>query len=204
MLIYDCEIARAIRGRGEVKREGIKYCQGWQDHGNMGISTVCCYDYEKDQYGVFCQDNMDEFIELVAECDILVGFNSISFDNNVLSCVVPGLTKEKLDAKSYDILVEIWKAAGLSPEFKYPSHIGYSLDAMVKANDLASGKTGNGALAPVWYQTGQWGRLINYCLADIWLTKKLLDKIIRDGKLVSPKSKGTITLKSPVGIGEQK
>ena len=197
MLIYDCEISAAIRGRGEAKREGIKYCQGWKDYAGMGISTVCAYDYESDQYGVFCQDNMDEFEALVRECDILVGFNSISFDNNVLTCVVPALTKEYLDAKSYDILVEIWKAAGLSPEFKYPSHIGYSLDAMVKANDLASGKTGNGALAPVWYQTGQWGRLVNYCLADVWLTKKLLDKIILCEPLVNPKAGGGLDLENP-------
>jgi len=200
MLIYDVEISSAILGRGERKQEGIKYCQGWKDFVGMGVSTVCCYDYIEDRYRVFCEDNMEEFIKLVKSHDMIVGFNNISFDNNVLAYVLsspdtnPVLMKDYMDNKSYDILVEIWVAAGLSREFHYPSHIGYSLDAMVKANNLATGKTGNGALAPVWYQEGQYGRLIDYCLADVWLTKKLLDKIILDGKLVSPKKGKASTL----------
>ena len=194
MLVCDVEIASAILGRGEKRREGIKYCQGWKDFVGMGVSTVCCYDYGQDRYRVFCADNMDEFCELMVSHDVIVGFNNISFDNNVLAHVMSGcmttppeIIKKDLDDKSYDILVEIWKGAGLSPEFRYPSHLGYSLDAIVKVNGLATGKTGSGALAPVWYQTGQYGRLIDYCLADVWLTKKLLDKIIAKGKLVSPK-----------------
>lgn len=187
MIIYDIEIANAILGRGEAKKENIHYCQGWKDFANMGISTICCYDYDSDRYRVFCQDNLADFEELVRKTDMLVGFNSIAFDNNILACVLPGLTKEYLDSKSYDILVEIWDGAGLKREFSYPSHIGYSLGAMSKVNGIISGKTGNGTEAPVWYQSGQFGKLIDYCLSDIWLTKNLLDKIVDTGRLTNPK-----------------
>jgi len=196
VLIYDIEIAQAIQGK-EPRQSGIRYCQGWKDFAGMGISVMCCYDYDEERYRVFMNDNMNEVETLFRKHDIIIGFNSISFDNNVLACEVPDLTKGYLDGKSYDILVEIWKAAGLSPTFKYPSHIGYSLDAMVKANDLASGKTGNGAAAPVWYQLGRYGKLIDYCMADVWLTKKLMDKILEGDSLINPKNGEWLVFDSP-------
>ena len=193
MLIYDIEIKKAILGKNETEKPGIEYCEGWGDHVGMGVSTVCCYDYDAERSRVFCDDNMDEFRILTDQHDILVGYNNIKFDNAVLAYVLsspdtnPVLMKNHLDLKSYDILAEIRKAAGCM--------IG--LDAMVKVNGLAIGKTGNGALAPVWYQAGQWGRLVDYCLADVELTKMLLDKIMFNGILINPRGGADLVVESP-------
>ena len=196
MIIYDIEIRKAIQNKGEELRPGIKYCDGWQDHVNMGVSCICAYDYTTDRYRTFFEDNMDEFSVLIYDQDRVVGFNNIEFDNKVIAA--NGIVDEQLiNSKSYDILRQIWTACDLGPKFEYPSHIGYGLDAVVKANGLAGGKTGHGAIAPVDYQEGKYGSLVDYCLADVWLTKKVLDKIIRTGTLISPKDGKTLRLVRP-------
>ncbi|OGR25903.1 MAG: hypothetical protein A2139_14165 [Desulfobacca sp. RBG_16_60_12] len=172
MLIYDCEIEKAILGRGEVPIEGIEYCKGWSDFKGMGISCICAYNYNDDRYRVFCRDNFDEFQALVNAHDIIVGFNSLAFDN--LLCAAHGLTIPP--DKSYDILVEVWRAAGLGPKFEYPSHAGFGLDAICKAN-FELNKTGHGSHAPVLWQQGKIGQVIDYCLQDVRLTHRLLDWI---------------------------
>ena len=188
MLLYDIEIKKAIKDRRDPRIEGIEYCEGWDDFDNMGISTLCAYDYSEKRYRVFCDDNLEEAKRLFKERKTIIGFNSIKFDNSLVVRAFPDLTKEYLDEKSYDILQEIWVAAGLSRKFHYPSHMGYGLDAMIKANDLAAGKTGNGAMAPILYQQGKYAKVIDYCLADVWLTKMLFEKIMYGGVLIDPKT----------------
>jgi hypothetical protein len=109
MLIYDIEIKKAIPDKGKRPVESVEYCGGWNDHENMGVSTVCAYDYEEDRYRVFCEDNLEEFSALVDAHDVIVSFNGIGFDNPVLSYVLttPDIATtiilERLNEKSYDI-----------------------------------------------------------------------------------------------------
>lgn len=187
MLVYDCEIKKAILGKkNEAPIDGIEYCAGWHDHANMGISCICAYDYDEDRYRIFLEDNLDDFADLAHNRETLIGFNSIGFDNKL--CLANGL--EIPTDRDYDVLVEIWKAAGLGPEFRYPSHIGFGLDACLKANFPGLQKSGNGALAPVLYQQGQLGQVVDYCLNDVRLTKKLVDHIEQFGWIKDPRNPG--------------
>ena len=193
MIIYDCEIIKGILGKKDIRQQRIGYCDGWRDFEGMGISVICTYDYTTDRYGAFCEDNFDDFRGLVSKSNgPIVGFNSLSFDNRL--CAANSI--DVPDEKSYDILVEIWKAVGLQPEFQFPSHIGYGLDAVVEAN-FGLGKTGHGANAPIHWQQGKYGSVIRYCLDDVWLTKKVLDRIIRKGELENPKGSGSINIRRP-------
>ena len=187
MIIYDCEIIKAIPPKNPQDIiPGIEYCEGWRDFKGMGISVIAVYDYLQQRYSVYLEDNMEEFLRLAYSTDVVVGFNSLSFDNNLVAANGIDIDEEN----SYDILVEIWKAAGLSPTFKYPSHIGYSLDSMCETN-FGIKKTGSGALAPILWQQGKYGQVIDYCLHDVWMTKKLLDQICIRGRLLSSKNPGT-------------
>jgi len=188
MLILDCEIIRAIPDKKHPRQEGIEYCEGWHDFKGMGLSVVCTFDYDRRSYGVFLEDNWMELAELFTFHDVLVGFNNIGFDNRLLEA--NGFYMDA--ARSYDILREVWIAAGLAPEFEYPSHIGYGLNDLLAANFPDFAKSGDGALAPIWWQQGRIGRVINYCLRDVLLTKMLLDKIVKDGTLIDPKHEGNI------------
>lgn len=185
MFVYDCEIIKAIQSKNEDRLKGIEYCDGWQDHENMGISVVCGYDYFTDRYRVFMADNLINLqAVLLDHPGPLVGFNNIGFDNKLLRA--NGLKVD--DSKCYDILKEIWISDGLSPEFQYPSHIGYSLDDLLLANFTGIAKSGHGAMAPVLWQQKRYAEVVDYCLEDVRLTKKVLDRILRSGRLLNPKN----------------
>ncbi len=194
-LVYDIEIEKAIAGKG-APLVGIDYCEGWHDHEGMGISVICAYDYVTDRYRAFMKDNFEGFVSLLNAREIIVGFNNISFDNRVIEA--HGLmTTVATEPRSYDILAEMWRAAGLDPtSFHWKSHGGYGLDETAKAN-LNHQKTGHGELAPVQWQRKEYGAVVDYCLADVWLTKALFDKVISDGSLISPKDGSTLQMKKP-------
>lgn len=183
-VFYDLEILRAIPDRSGQRLAGIEYCEGWDDHANMGVSVLCAYDFANELPLVYCADNLSAFVGLVSRADWLIGFNNRRFDNRVLAC--NGI--EVPDGKTLDLLAEIWKAAVLDPDiFEPATHGGYGLDAVCAAN-FGSGKTGNGALAPVEWQRGQIGKVISYCLSDVQLTFRLWRKIINTGEIINPKT----------------
>lgn len=183
MLVYDCEIEKAILGKNETPVEHVQYCQGWRDFDHMGISVIGAYDFNERRYRVFCKDNLDQFQNLVNKHNIVAGFNSIAFDNQL--CAANGILIPK--EKSYDLLVEIWKAAGLSPTFQYPSHMGFSLDAVCGVN-LGYAKSGNGAAAPRHWQLGKIGTVIDYCLNDVRLTCEILSLIEAQHWIYDPRN----------------
>lgn len=186
-IVYDIEIERAIQGRGEQRIEDIDYCDGWDDKAGMGVSVIGCYDYVEDRYRAFCLDNFSEFQALVDARDILVSFNGLGFDNEVLAksaeIIVP-------DEKCYDLLKEVQRAAE-APSFK-----GLGLEPCCKAN-FGSKKTGEGKLAPIWWQRGEYGKVIDYCLADVWLTKRLFDRVQQFGVLINPLGGDALQMRRP-------
>lgn len=220
IVVYDLEIVKGILMKNEGPKPGIEYCAGWRDYADMGISVLGAYDYQEDRYRVFCQDNREDFFTLLSQRKIWVTFNGLSFDNKVIEAnwdlgkageAMANLwpfSNEGHEASgepphnpNYDILVELWVAAGLGPVFKSGGHGGYGLDATCKAN-LGYGKTGNGALAPILWQEGKVGEVVDYCLSDVHRTKKLFDMIIGMIPLISPKTGNLLELRNPF-IGKE-
>ena len=190
-LIYDCEIIAAIPDKTDSRLFGIRYCAGWRDFTNMGISVIGAYDYAEDRYRVFCADNFAEFEALLPQ-RYVVSFNGIAFDDQLHAA-----TALVLAAKTdYDLLVEVWAGAGLGPDFSYPTHAGYGLDAVCEANGLGR-KTGHGARAPVLWQQGKIGQVIDYCLQDVRLTKRLFDLVIERGDITCPRTGMMLKMRRP-------
>lgn len=191
--VYDIEIVKGIADKKSPTIPGIEYCAGWNDHANMGISVIGVYDYLEDRSRVFLKDNFADFVALVNTRDIAVSFNGIGFDNKVIThggCDIS-------ETKSYDLLAEIWAASGLARTFSYPTHIGFGLDAVCSLN-FGTTKSGSGALAPVLWQQGRFGEVIDYCLNDVALTKQLFDAVLRGDSIISPKGGANLLLPSPV------
>lgn len=179
MIVYDLEIRRAVQAKGDERMEGVEYCKGWTDYAGMGISCLVAFDCDAAIYRVFMGDNLSSFNELANRTDRVVGFNNITFDDQV--CMAAGVVWQK--EKSIDLARLIWRAAGI-PEGEHPK--GLSLDAICQANKLG-GKTGNGLMAPVMFQRGEYGGLIDYCVADVGLTLKLYRRIFSDGGIIDPR-----------------
>ena len=169
-LIFDIEIIKAIPSRKEPAMPGIEYCGGWDDHANMGISVISAYECDTGRYRVFLEDNFGAFEDLAnVYRGRICGFNSINFDDKV--CAWNGIHVET----TYDLLREVWRGAGLGPEFDARTHADFGLDRLSQANQL-TGKTGHGALAPIQWQQGKRGAVIDYCLEDVRLTATLIEQ----------------------------
>lgn len=192
MIIYDIETENAILGRNEFAKPNIKYCAGFDDFKNMGISVIGVIDLATERTRVYLKDNLAEFAALVQSCDCVVGFNNHKFDDKLLAANGVSIP----DGKSYDILAEVWRGLGLGMRYRHETHGGLSLDALVHAN-FRIRKTGSGALAPIDWQEGRHGKVIDYCLADVELTRRLLDKIIKCGKLKNPKTGEEFAVRKP-------
>ena len=193
-LVYDIEIIKGPPPSDGDLVEGIEYCDGWEDHCNMGISVICAYDYVERRFRVFMQDNFSAFVALAGDRQV-IGFNSRHFDDSV--CRANGLVVHT----GYDVLVEMWRAAGLGPDFESPTHMGFGLDAAAKAN-FGVGKTGHGAKAPVDWQRGNIGNVVDYCLEDVRLTKCLVDRIMTSEFLYDPREENpnhdtALTMRDP-------
>jgi hypothetical protein len=188
VIIYDIEIIKAIPPKNPLERlDGIEYCNGWHDCKGMGVSVIGCYDYRDDRYRVFLRDNFDEFRDLVHGSSVVVGFNNAKFDNAVLEpCEIVNISGEK----TYDILQEIWNANGarFSPS---------GLDAVCKAN-FGTSKTGHGAFAPVDWQRGNYGKVIDYCMNDVRMTKQIMDLVLNGASIISPKDGKLLNLRQPM------
>lgn len=197
IFIYDLEIECGILAKNEEPIENALYCKGWTDYEGMGVSVVgvCEVDtaaHYRPVYSVYLNSDLKALVRTAhTKADLLVGFNNIGFDDNVLDAATDGdWTHYTSHIPRYDIQREIWLAQGFPIDrFDREVHSGFSLNAMCAANGLPS-KNGNGAMAPILWQRGETAQVINYCLHDVALTYALLDLIEVNRYLKAPEQKG--------------
>lgn len=180
IIVVDSEIKHGVITEDNPAQPGYQYAQGWTDYLGMGISTICAYDFYTARLRVFCEDNFDQWLELVRHRDGVVSFNGNRFDNPLLSAHGLGFDLEK----SIDLAALIWQAAGI-PEGEHPKGLG--LDAICRANDIP-GKTGNAVDAPQDWQQGRIGRVIDYCLGDVRSETELYTQILNCGYITDPRT----------------
>ncbi len=182
MIVYDIETIRPVRPRDEAQiLPGIEYADSWTDYTGMGIACICCYDYEADRFRVFGgfdsradpePADLDRFAAFAAN-RIVIGWNNRRFDDPLLA------------AHGVDV-VESWDIKAALMQAGCGGQRGNSLEAFAKTNIGGTGKSMSGDMAPVWWQRGQRERVIDYCLQDVNLTRRLLDRLIHKGELTSP------------------
>ncbi len=184
MIILDGEIKNAIPTEAP-RVAGINYCEGWHDFKGMEVSVICAHLVRAGTTHVFLDDNLDDLAYMIGKCQWVAGFNSIKFDEPLLEACwgikIPG-------KKSFDFKREIVKAAGLDPMVRH--HAGFSLERCCGANTGAL-KNGHGALAPIWWQQGKRGRVIDYCLGDVSMLTGLF-------RMMATNPNGSPNFKSPV------
>lgn len=204
-LIYDCEIVNAIAGPKD-RVHGITYCDGWDDKANMGISVICAYSYLFEEYTVWFGSDLMDFIAYMNLHTRLIGFNHIKFDNELLMAVSRSygldsdlVHKSIANLYHFDILREAYIAYEIDayPVIFTKLHKGFKLDNFSLSNFRAR-KTGDGALAPVLWQQGKKSEVVNYCLNDVKLTKRLYDRILNDGFLLHPVDMEAVIRFNPV------
>ncbi len=134
----------------------------------LGVSLVGIYSYNRDKYKGFREEDLGELLKLLKETELVVGFNSRSFDFTVLQ---PYFKDFDLGTINHlDILEEVVYALGhrLKLETVAQSTLGY-------------GKSGSGLDAIMYYRKGDWDKLVKYCLDDVRVTKEVYEYGLNHG-----------------------
>jgi len=184
IVVYDIEIVKCIPDRKKPNDPTLEYCGGWNDREGMGISVLCAFDTREQMPRIFLADNLPEFAKLI-EGRTVAGFNNQGFDDPLLAA--NGITV----GDSYDLCYEMRAAVGEPREFKFGvTKGGRRLDDLANAN-LGVQKSMHGELAPVEWQRGNRGAVIDYCMRDVMLTWRLIEKL---PSLIDPVTGKTVTL----------
>jgi DEAD/DEAH box helicase domain-containing protein len=166
VITYDLEIAQGpeeIPGGWEAIRKG-----------EGGVSCVSLYDTATERYHLYDENDLEECADHLNQADILVSFNGIEFDTPCFQ----GASGRDVYPNQYDILHEIWKALGEREK-------GYKLNQICHRLSLGE-KNNDGAGAVELYRNGRFGKLFDYCMSDVSLTRKLANFINRYGYVLAP------------------
>ena len=131
---------------------------GWNNKHAMGMSVGVTYSTQLGEYRIYRESRVQELVQQLLRADLVVGFNVISFDYEVLM----GYTAYDLPhlCQTLDLMVDI--------EQKLGHRLG--LDAVASAS-LGVGKTGDGLDAIRWWREGRLLDIAEYCCFDVKCTK---------------------------------
>lgn len=206
--VFDLELAMPVPRNGK----GVD----WKAAPRCGISTLVMWPvYSVHPYIAILDDSRfprqvvtEEWMaERFAECDSIVGWNSLDFDMAVVAKQAPQIhdvlkTKRHTDLMAVAAAIQAGATAkdlkaGLKPGWatKYPSirgdwlSRGWRLDLVYKATmEVEQGKLDgyDGEGAPLKWQSGQYSGVITYCVGDVGMTRELYRFAWDEGYLVSP------------------
>lgn len=139
------------------------------DQARMEISVVGVHDSETGELTSYVKEEFTKLWPIIERAELLIGFNSDSFDIPILNRYYPGdLTK----IPSLDLLTEVYNALGRRVR----------LQSLAEAT-LGVGKSGNGLEAIEWWKNGEVDKVRQYCMDDVKITRQLFDYALEHGKL---------------------
>lgn len=131
---------------------------GWDRKRDMGMSLGVTYSTGLEEYRIYREARVNELVEQLLKADLVVGFNVINFDYEVLM----GYTVLDLPhyVRTLDILVDIERRVGSKPK----------LDNIAQTT-LGFGKTADGIDAIKWWRERRMLEIAEYCCYDVKVTK---------------------------------
>lgn len=147
---------------------------GWSNIKAMGLAWGVVYRFPGDEWLDFEEKDAEKLVEVLKSADLVVGFNQIRFDYEVLRAY-SGFDFRKLN--SYDMLV----------------HITAALGHRLKLNSVASGtlgatKSADGLQSLEWWKNGEYEKVAEYCRNDVEVTRDLFFHILDKGYLLFEKT----------------
>jgi DEAD/DEAH box helicase domain-containing protein len=154
---------------------------GWSRlrRGEGGVSALAIYDSDANWCYLYDDHTLNEAALHLESADIVVGFNSIEFDLPI----VEGIIGRKIFLKKHIDLKNATHEA--LQKCGHPLRKGENKLGAICDRTLGEHKLEDGALAPELADTGQWGRLFNYCAHDVKLTRDLYAHIKKEGGIIS-------------------
>ncbi len=132
---------------------------GWNRKRDMKMSVGVTFSTGDSQYRIFPEEQVNDLVKQLTRADLVVGFNIINFDYEVLH----GYTPLALgDTPTLDLMVDLEQKLGHR----------LSLDSLAKAT-LAAPKIADGMQALQWWKQGRIMDIAEYCCFDVKITKEL-------------------------------
>ena len=132
---------------------------GWDRKRDMKMSVGVTYNTGDGQYRIFPEDQIADLVKQLMRADLVIGFNIINFDYEVLAGYSP------LDLRTVptlDLMADLEQKLGHR----------LSLDALAKAT-LNTPKVADGLQALRWWKEGKIMEIAEYCCFDVKITKEL-------------------------------
>ncbi len=153
----------------DIETQNTFQMAGSNDPKDLDLSIMCIYDTKTQSYESFTIDTLPSLWPRLETTDIIITFNGDHFDLPILNKYYAGdLTK----FRHIDLLKEVQKVIG--------RRVG--LDNIAQAT-LGIGKTGNGLEAITWWKNGEIDKIIEYCKADVKVTKDVYDYAMKEKQL---------------------
>jgi RNase_H superfamily len=143
---------------------------GWDQKAKMGMSLGVTYSTRLGEYRIFSEARVGDLVEQLRRADLVVGFNVINFDYEVLMGYTPYQLPEV--CHTLDLMAEIEKTLGHR----------LSLDAIATAS-LGVGKTGDGLDAIRWWREGRMLEIAEYCCFDVKCTRLVHEYGVEKGRV---------------------
>lgn len=162
---------------------------GWQNADKMGVSVAVLYDSLADEYFSYTEMELPQMLEKMKAAQLVVGFNSLRFDYEVLKPYASALSM---------IVPDLWRLPSLDILQKIHERLNYriSLDNLCKAT-LNVAKTADGCQALKWWKESRIAEIAEYCRKDVELTRELYLFGLREGYLLYT-NKGASKVRAPV------
>lgn len=143
--------------------------RGHIDVNEQELTVVGIHDSETGEYSSFFKEDLTKLWPILERADMLIGFNSDSFDIPLLNRYYPG---DLSHVRSLDLMVEVQEVLGRR----------IRLQALAEAT-LGKGKTGDGLKAQDWWREGKKDKVAEYCIEDVRITRELYDYALANGIL---------------------
>jgi DEAD/DEAH box helicase domain-containing protein len=143
---------------------------GWDNIRDMRMSVGVTYSTARGGYRIYSEREVDALIDELWRADLVVGFNNLRFDYEVLHGYPT--VRDLTQVPTLDLLVEIQKSL---------SH-RLSLDAIASAT-LGVEKTAEGLQAIRWFKEGRLLEIAEYCCYDVKITRLLHEHSVQHRQL---------------------
>ena len=130
---------------------------GWNHIDRMGMSVGVTYSTARGDYAIYGEAQVDDLITELQRADLVVGFNHIRFDYQVLHGYTP------LDLRqipSLDMLIEIQNTLNHRIKLDSIAHATFGVE-----------KIADGLQALDWFKEGRLADIAEYCCFDVKITK---------------------------------